>query len=318
MGLLDVLNGMQNGPRGQRDATASSQGMSPLTMAVLGLLAYKAFKSFTGNQPAAETVGTPRGTQPASRPGGPINAGMSGGGLGDLLSGGLGGLLASGAAGSVLSGGLNELLKQFQQSGQGDVAKSWVGTGPNRRARADRTAARRRLGPAAQPLCPRRAAAALRSRRRRRLRGPCAATRHGDRGGARGARRRARREARAGGPARHPLPRPGGTRGPVSEMLPGSTSVRATLSRRASQRAERPTSATATRRSPGLWRWPTPRRTSSCSNWTDLRPDRLLARHACGARGLARQPRTRSRARRSAGRRRHEAQTRQRRTVPST
>ena len=52
MGLLDVLNGMQNGPRGQRDPTASSQGMSPLTMAVLGLLAYKAFKSFTGNQPS--------------------------------------------------------------------------------------------------------------------------------------------------------------------------------------------------------------------------------------------------------------------------
>lgn len=132
MGLLDVLNGMQNGPRGQRDATASSQGVSPLTMAVLGLLAYKAFKSFTGNQPSAETVGTPRGTQPTARPGGPTNAGMPGGGLGDLLSGGLGGLLASGAAGSVLSGGLNELLKQFQQSGQGDVAKSWVGTGPNK------------------------------------------------------------------------------------------------------------------------------------------------------------------------------------------
>jgi uncharacterized protein YidB (DUF937 family) len=132
MGLLDVLNGMQNGPRGQQDPTASSQGMSPLTMAVLGLLAYKAFKSFTGNQPAAETVGTPRGTQPAARPGGLTNAGMPGGGLGDLLSGGLGGLLTSGAAGSVLSGGLNELLKQFQQSGQGDVAKSWVGTGPNK------------------------------------------------------------------------------------------------------------------------------------------------------------------------------------------
>src|SRR5512139_4074349 len=65
-------------------------------------------------------------------PGGPTNAGMPGGGLGDLLSSGLGGLLASGAAGGVLSGGLNELLKQFQQSGQGDVAKSWVGTGPNK------------------------------------------------------------------------------------------------------------------------------------------------------------------------------------------
>jgi uncharacterized protein YidB (DUF937 family) len=49
-----------------------------------------------------------------------------------LLKGGLGGLLAGGAAGSVLSGGLNDLLKQFQQSGQGDVAKSWVGSGPNK------------------------------------------------------------------------------------------------------------------------------------------------------------------------------------------
>ena len=132
MGLLDVLNGMQNGPRGQRDPTASSQGMSPLTMAVLGLLAYKAIKSFTGNQPSAETVDTPPSTQPAARPGGPTNAGVSGGGLGDFLSRGLGGLLASGAAGSVLSGGLNELLKQFHQSGHGDVAKSWVGTGPNK------------------------------------------------------------------------------------------------------------------------------------------------------------------------------------------
>jgi uncharacterized protein YidB (DUF937 family) len=26
---------------------------------------------------------------------------------------------------------LNELLKQFQQSGQGDVAKSWIGPGAN-------------------------------------------------------------------------------------------------------------------------------------------------------------------------------------------
>lgn len=132
MGLFDILNGMQNGPRGQREPTTSGGGISPLTMAVLGLLAYKAIKSFTGNQPSAETVGTPRSTQPAARPGGPTNAGMPGGGLGDLLSSGLGGLLASGAAGGVLSGGLNELLKQFQQSGQGDVAKSWVGTGPNK------------------------------------------------------------------------------------------------------------------------------------------------------------------------------------------
>jgi uncharacterized protein YidB (DUF937 family) len=39
-----------------------------------------------------------------------------------LLKGGLGGLLAGGAVGNVLSGGLNDLLKQFQQNGQGEVA----------------------------------------------------------------------------------------------------------------------------------------------------------------------------------------------------
>ena len=131
MGLIDILNGMQNGPRGPRGpsgpsgggpAGPSGGGMSPVTMAILGLLAYKALKSFTG-QPgtAASAPGAPAPTQ----------AGGSGG-LGDILKGGLGGLLAGGAAGSVLSGGLNDLLKQFQQAGQGDVTKSWVGTGPNK------------------------------------------------------------------------------------------------------------------------------------------------------------------------------------------
>jgi uncharacterized protein YidB (DUF937 family) len=49
-----------------------------------------------------------------------------------LLKGGLGGLLAGGAAGSILSGGLGDLLRQFQQSGHGDAAESWVKPGPNR------------------------------------------------------------------------------------------------------------------------------------------------------------------------------------------
>ena len=40
MGFLDVLNGMQNGPRGQTDPNAKG-GMSPITMAILALLAYK-------------------------------------------------------------------------------------------------------------------------------------------------------------------------------------------------------------------------------------------------------------------------------------
>ena len=56
MGLLDVLNGMQNGPRGPANPGApSSGGMSPITMAILGLLAYKAVKHFSGSQPGASS-----------------------------------------------------------------------------------------------------------------------------------------------------------------------------------------------------------------------------------------------------------------------
>ncbi|HET7383047.1 MAG TPA: YidB family protein [Pseudolabrys sp.] len=130
MGLIDVLNGMQNGPRGQRDPSSGSGGMSPITMAILGLLAYKAVKGMMGTQPSTAPA-NPR----VPSGGNAINAnlpGGGGGGLGDLLSGGLGGLLAGGAAGSILSGGLNDLLKQFQQSGQSDTVNSWVGTGPNK------------------------------------------------------------------------------------------------------------------------------------------------------------------------------------------
>ncbi len=137
MGLLDVLNGMQNGPRGQKQP--GSGGMSPITMALLGLLAYKAFKKITATQPNAapaepgripqqQPTPLPHDTRTASNDGGL-------GGLGNLLPGGLGGLgglLTGGAAGSVLSGGLADLLKQFEQAGHGDVAKSWVGTGPNK------------------------------------------------------------------------------------------------------------------------------------------------------------------------------------------
>ena len=42
------------------------------------------------------------------------------------------GLLGGGAAGGILSGGLGDLLKQFQQNGQGDKAQSWIASGPNK------------------------------------------------------------------------------------------------------------------------------------------------------------------------------------------
>ena len=129
MGLLDILNGMQNGPRGPGKPDAEgSGGMSKITMAILALLAYKAVKHIGGSQshPAPAPAPSPN-TVNAGLPGG----GM-GGGLGDLLKGGLGGLLGGAAAGTVISGGLGDLLKQFQQNGQGEVADSWIGKGDNR------------------------------------------------------------------------------------------------------------------------------------------------------------------------------------------
>lgn len=170
MGLLDILNGMQNGPRGPSTPSpkgAESGGMSPITMAILALLAYKAVKHVTGSgQPqsapagggttTADRTALPGGTTPS--PGGGLGGGLgdilgsvlgggkaslpggssvgggapAGGGLSDLLKGGLGGLLAGGAAGTVLSGGLNDLLKQLQEGGQKDAADSWVGKGQNK------------------------------------------------------------------------------------------------------------------------------------------------------------------------------------------
>src|ERR1051325_11131605 len=76
MGLLDILNGMQNGPRGQTDPNAKG-GMSPISMAILALIAYKGLKSFGGGQHAP----SPAPQQPQS----------GGGGLGDVLGGLLGG-----------------------------------------------------------------------------------------------------------------------------------------------------------------------------------------------------------------------------------
>ena len=113
MGLLDILNGMQNGPRGQTEP--GKGGMSPLTMALLGLLAYKAYQKMSAPQPgAAPSAGT-------NTAGGGLESSLggllSGGGLGNLLQGGLGGLLGGAAGGSVLNGGLNDLLGRLQQNG---------------------------------------------------------------------------------------------------------------------------------------------------------------------------------------------------------
>src|SRR5499425_3420085 len=158
MGLADILTGMMNGPRGQRQPSSGGGGggMSPIMMALLGLLAYKAFKGRGGQTAPSGGVGQ-TGRLP---PGGTTRAGSSGGDLGDILGGlfggkpgsmptrtatganpggslsdlfpgGLGSVLGGAAAGSVLSGGLGNIIKELQDSGHGRAAQSWVGTGPN-------------------------------------------------------------------------------------------------------------------------------------------------------------------------------------------
>jgi uncharacterized protein YidB (DUF937 family) len=122
MGLLDVLTGMRNGPRG---FGGGGRGMSPITMALLGLLAYKAVKGFGGAGQRSD------GQRPEGRDGPAAPPRQDGGGLDDLLRGGLGGA-GLGGLGAVLSGGLGDLLKQFQGAGKSGVADSWVGIGQNK------------------------------------------------------------------------------------------------------------------------------------------------------------------------------------------
>jgi len=62
MGRRDVLMGIQNGPRGARQSSSGGGGgVSPLVLALLGLLTYKAFKGRGAQTPAAPEQGTPRG-----------------------------------------------------------------------------------------------------------------------------------------------------------------------------------------------------------------------------------------------------------------
>ena len=127
MGLLDGMLG----------GGARRGGPSPIALALMGLLAYNAFKGKNLSEMMGGGGG-PAGGAPRGGPGGAADAGggFGGGGLGGALGGGgglggiLGGLLGGGA-GSILSGGLGDLLSQFQQNGQGDKAKSWVSPGQN-------------------------------------------------------------------------------------------------------------------------------------------------------------------------------------------
>ena len=95
-----------------------SRGFPSMT-ALLGLLAIAGYQN---RDKIAEMLGG-LGQNSPERSG----QGRLGGLLGEL-SRSLGGA----TPGGILSGGLGELVDRFTQSGQGETAESWVGTGPNK------------------------------------------------------------------------------------------------------------------------------------------------------------------------------------------
>lgn len=106
MGLLDSILGAALGGGGGQ--AAGGGGNAALLNMVLGMLA-----NGQGGQ----------------------GGGGGGGGLGGMLGSALGGALGGGGGGAAAAGGglagLGQLMEQFQRSGLGDVAGSWVSTGQN-------------------------------------------------------------------------------------------------------------------------------------------------------------------------------------------
>jgi hypothetical protein len=67
MGFRDVLNGMMNGPGGQRQPSTrrNTKGVPRIIWALLGVLAYKAFKGDDGR--AIPPNGEPQNPNPPPR-----------------------------------------------------------------------------------------------------------------------------------------------------------------------------------------------------------------------------------------------------------
>jgi hypothetical protein len=131
MGLLDVLNGMQNGPRGQQDPNAKG-GMSPITMAILALLAYKGIKHVTGSMQQAPAPGAPAPSRiPQGRTIDANAEAPAGGGLGDILGGLLGGGPQSRMPGgsAAAPGGLGDVLGGLLGGGGGGARSAAPGGG---------------------------------------------------------------------------------------------------------------------------------------------------------------------------------------------
>jgi uncharacterized protein YidB (DUF937 family) len=118
--LNNVLMGPQTAGLFGRGRGLGGGGVSPLTLALLGTLAYRTMK---GKGRLADVLGTNRPQQPGGQ-GAALGGGMAGG-----LGGGIGGDLLSPAA---LSEGLSRLLNRFRANGHGEAAESWIQKGSNK------------------------------------------------------------------------------------------------------------------------------------------------------------------------------------------
>ena len=125
MALLDqvlgyVVNQSQSGASAQAQAPAGTSqsgtpGLSPVAKGVMLVLAAKAWQAYTAQRVASASDSAPS----ASGGIGAFGAGSLLGGLAGMV-GGLGG-----------AGALGGLMRQFEQTGFGEHARSWVGGGEN-------------------------------------------------------------------------------------------------------------------------------------------------------------------------------------------
>lgn len=109
-----------------------SGGSKPMSLAVLGALAYRTIKD-KGGLSNIQGGAAPQQNAAAPQPGGGgLMPGFSG-----MLSGGLGGLtgllsqVSGGAAGPTVSNGVQHLLDRFRQNGLGEKIESWISKNPN-------------------------------------------------------------------------------------------------------------------------------------------------------------------------------------------
>jgi uncharacterized protein YidB (DUF937 family) len=110
-----------------KESVPGNDFVKPLMIAAGALILGHMFGKKDEVPPASVPAPTPGQTAPA---GGGL-MGSLGGMLNNLANSQLGGAAAGAGAGTLVTGGLDKLLKQFRNAGQGPAAESWVGTGQN-------------------------------------------------------------------------------------------------------------------------------------------------------------------------------------------